>query len=421
MKKTHIGIIGAMACLMAACSPASQKGKSEGQIEILPAFENQTELKISHLGKNIRYVPLETTDSSLIGNGCKVKLLDDKIMVTYGMRGESHCFLFDKETGKFIREVGHKGNDPRGYSEPKAYVHPVTGNIYFHRVPNKLIKYSQEGTFLGEVEMPNGLPSGFYPLLTKNGMLVYEGETFNAQHQSKLYYLDEEKGKTGDIALPEVVNSENIDPSGIHSMSVFAGGVEVYGLLQQNGAIKIEFKDETQGLFMYNYPALWAIGDDFHFHETFGDTIYQVKDHELEPYRIFDLGERHLPKAERGKKEGNEEKLTIVYVLETPDLIYFQCAKNLYNDCTMYNGLYRKSDETVMMNLTKEGFTDDLTGFAPFHPISSTKKGGFVGVLKIEDIQEWLEEHPEVKLEGTLAPLKDLADDANPVVVIVEP
>ena len=170
MKKTHIGIIGAMACLMAACLPASQKGKSEGQIEILPAFENQTELKISHLGKNIRYVPLETTDSSLIGNGCKVKLLDDKIMVTYGMRGESHCFLFDKETGKFIREVGHKGNDPRGYSEPKAYVHPVTGNIYFHRVPNKLIKYSQEGTFLGEVEMPNGLPSGFYPLLTKNGM-----------------------------------------------------------------------------------------------------------------------------------------------------------------------------------------------------------------------------------------------------------
>jgi hypothetical protein len=32
-----------------------------------------------------------------------------------------------------------------------------------------------------------------------------------------------------------------------------------------------------------------------------------------------------------------------------------------------------------------------------------------------------MEEHPEVKLEGPLAPLEDLADDANPVVVIVEP
>jgi hypothetical protein len=32
-----------------------------------------------------------------------------------------------------------------------------------------------------------------------------------------------------------------------------------------------------------------------------------------------------------------------------------------------------------------------------------------------------LEEHPEIKLEGALAPLEGLADDANPVVVIVEP
>ena len=47
--------------------------------------------------------------------------------------------------------------------------------------------------------------------------------------------------------------------------------------------------------------------------------------------------------------------------------------------------------------------------------------GGFMGILRVEDIQEWIEEHPDVKLEGALAPLKGLADDANPVVVIVEP
>ena len=35
-----------------------------------------------------------------------------------------------------------------------------------------------------------------------------------------------------------------------------------------------------------------------------------------------------------------------------------------------------------MMNPTKESFTDDLTGLPPFHPVSSTEKGGFVGVLK---------------------------------------
>lgn len=418
--KKHIWIGSIWAGLLMACSPVSQD-RAEGYIDVLPAFENLTELKVSHLGKNIRYIPLETTDSSLIGSGYRVNLLGDKIMITYGMRGESHCYLFDGKTGKFVREIGHKGEDPRGYSEPKAYVHPVTGNIYFHRAPNKLIKYTQKGEFLGEVEMPNGLPSGFYPLLTKDGMLVYEGETFNAQHQSKLYYLNEEMGETRNVALPDVVNSEEIDPSGIHSISVFGGGAEVYGLLQLSGTIKIEFKDETQGLFMFNYPAVWAMGDDYHFHETFGDTIYQVKGQELEPYLYFNMGERYLPKAERGKKEGNEEKLSITYVMETPDLIYFQCAKNLYNDLTMYDGLYRKSDGSVMMNLTKEGFTDDVTGFATFRPMGRTPEGQFVGILTIEEIQTWLEEHPDVKLEGVLAPLDGLADDANPVVVIVEP
>ena len=42
-------------------------------------------------------------------------------------------------------------------------------------------------------------------------------------------------------------------------------------------------------------------------------------------------------------------------------------------------------------------------------------------VLKVEQIQEWLEEHPDFKLEGALALLKDLMFDGNPVVVIVEP
>ena len=417
--KKHIWIGALCASMLMACSSGTEK--MQGQIDVLPAFENLTELKVSQLGKNICYVPLETTDSSLIGGSCKVCLLEDKIMVTYGARSESHCFLFDRETGKYIREIGHKGEDPRGYSEPKAYVHPVTGHLYFHRMPNKLIKYNQEGEFLGEVEMPNGLPSGFYPLLTKEGMLVYEGPAFNANHQSQLYWLDEAKGKTGDVALPMVSNSEEIKPEGIQGISVFGAGSTTVGLLGCNGAIMISFKDDVKGLYPINYPAVWEMEDGFRLHETFSDTIYQVKGLELEPYHVFNLGERRLAPADRGKKEGYEDKLSITYVLETNHLIYFQCAKNLYGDFSFYNGLYQKSNGKVVMNKVEEAFTDDLTGFVPFTPMAHGKKGEFVGVLTIDQIQEWQEEYPDVKLEGALAPLKDLDYDANPVVVIVEP
>lgn len=76
-KQTWLG--GILASLLTACSPSVQNEKAEGQIDVLPAFENLTELKVSYLGKNIRYVPLETTDSSLVA-GLEVGLLDDKIL-----------------------------------------------------------------------------------------------------------------------------------------------------------------------------------------------------------------------------------------------------------------------------------------------------------------------------------------------------
>ena len=73
------------------------------------------------------------------------------------------------------------------------------------------------------------------------------------------------------------------------------------------------------------------------------------------------------------------------------------------------------------MNKVEEAFTDDLTGFLPFTPIAHTGKDEFAGILTIEQILKWQEEHPDAKLEGALAPLKVLDYDANPVVGIVEP
>ena len=111
-KRNWLGSI--IASLLIACSPVTQKEKADGQIDVLPAFENLTELKVSHLGKNIRYVPLETTDSSVyFGN--KGVLLEDKILVSMDARSERHCFLFDRQSGKFIREIAQFGEGPKDY------------------------------------------------------------------------------------------------------------------------------------------------------------------------------------------------------------------------------------------------------------------------------------------------------------------
>ena len=112
--------------LLSSCTPTKTTNNLNA-IDIAGSFEHLTELKVSQLGKNIRYVPLETTDSSLIGNSYNIKLLKDKILVAT----EGSCLAFDKQTGKYLGTIGHKGGDPEGYSEVVYYIHPQTGILYF--------------------------------------------------------------------------------------------------------------------------------------------------------------------------------------------------------------------------------------------------------------------------------------------------
>ena len=125
--KSNLLHTGALALLLAACSTTPQSGKQEGQIDIVSAFENQTELKVSHLGKNIRYVPLETTDSSLVGGLWSIRLLEDKILVSC----KEANLLFDRQTGKFLRKVSSVGQGPREYLQGNylPFIHPKTGDI----------------------------------------------------------------------------------------------------------------------------------------------------------------------------------------------------------------------------------------------------------------------------------------------------
>lgn len=417
MKKS-IWMGGLLAGLLTACSPSTKTEKMRGQIDVLPAFENLTELKVSHLGKTIRYVPLETTDSSLVV-GVQVGLLDDKILISSANRTETHCFLFDRQSGKFIREVAQKGQGPEDYTTSFPTVHPLTKNLYFHRFPGKLLEYNQEGKYLGELSMDKLQSRNITPLLTESGLYVYEGNSLTKPEiNGCLYYQDGMTEKMDTIAVfRQIRNQANQKRTGFKAYA----GTDKYGLFGYNGSFMWEYIDGTKIFYPSKFEVLWSSDEDICFREVFSDTIFRIKDKTLQPRYIFNLGEHHFPVEEHGNPETTKDYLVVTYVMETTDLIYFQCVKDLYGEFHYYNGLYRKSDGELLMGYGKNDFTDDLTGFIPFRPITHTEKGEFVGILKVEDIQEWLEEHPETKLEGALAPLKDLAFDDNPVVVIVEP
>ena len=90
-------MLGGLLLLLGSCTPQN-KANDPNAIDIAVSLEHLTELKTSQLGKQIRYIPLETTDSSLIGNSYSIKLSKDHIFVSTNGR----CLSFNKQTGKYL-------------------------------------------------------------------------------------------------------------------------------------------------------------------------------------------------------------------------------------------------------------------------------------------------------------------------------
>ena len=103
---------------------------------------------------------------------------------------------------------------------------------------------------------------------------------------------------------------------------------------------------------------------------------------------------------------------------ETPTNVVIAWSKASFKeDNKGYIGLYDKKTGATIMGEIEKGFQDDLAGFAPFYPIRTNSKGQLVGVMTMEDIDKWLEKHPDAKRPVFI---DTLVEDANPVLVVVE-
>lgn len=98
------------------------------------------------------YVPLETTDASLVGNISKLLYEDGKFVVVD--RTNSKVLLFDAATGKFLNNIGHQGRGPKEFITLRDAV-VADGKLYLLDM-NKILSYKLNGEFVGETQFKTG-------------------------------------------------------------------------------------------------------------------------------------------------------------------------------------------------------------------------------------------------------------------------
>ncbi|MDL2213596.1 DUF4934 domain-containing protein [Bacteroides sp. OttesenSCG-928-D19] len=411
--KKHFLLALAAVCLATACTEQPKEATTANEINVAEGLENLTTLKTSDFGSSIRYIPLETTDDCLIGNRPTIEVLKKHIVVTT----RTQCLLFNKEDGKFICPIGHIGEDPEGYSGTLHWVNESETELYFKRRPSQLIRYNIQGNFAGKLDFgeATGLASSY--LITDSMLVGYHNELLIADKSAlTLFHTD----ATAKDSIAALLTPDGQTMNNINSINVLKD-LLAYGKWNESGVGMVTYKDGGKSIIAPSTSALWRNNGEIRFKENFIDTVYTLKNNRLIPYVSFHTGSWHWPENERTNTENNNKRLTVSYVAENNQVLFFQCIQGLLlpGESILYNGVYNKETGISKMAKGKDAIEDDLTHFLPFTPRTVSSNGEYAGLLEAPEILEWAEENDKTGRNKQLDFIHNLTEEMNPVVVLV--
>lgn len=418
MRKYLLPAAAVVAVIAASCG-GNEADKDASVIDIASAVANPVELKVSDLGKTIRYVPLETNDSVLVGNTWAITPADGGIYLSnYSRYGGSNtnCLSFDYD-GKFIASVGHIGQDPEAYWTSQCLLAPDNKTAYFAG-STAMQHYDLEGKYLGRTP--------------RNGIIGFPGNTGVVDTT----FICVSQGRAGAFGpeymsiMSEGMTTEVVDttviipaPEDWDGRTVFSNVsiTNVHGVMLNDLESYSEY--QMAGKYMYrngDNRRIWRVGDELHFRNTLRDTISILTPTSITPLYTFDCGPNAVTEDFLNTFEQMPSNaLVVADIIETKDRIIFGASIGWMNypDHKPFMGYFEKATGKTVATQAEKGFIDDIEGFMPFNPVIAAPDGTLIGILTVDDIDKYLEKNPGAELPASL---KGLEPDANPILVFVK-
>jgi hypothetical protein len=397
--------------IFASCGNNKSK-VAEGEvnvIDVVPAMENPTTLKASDYFKSVKYIPLETTDNSLIDGGSNVNIIGDKIVVS----SREQCLVFEKETGKFITSVGRIGQGPEEYTSGSCWTDELYGKIFFLKNGNKdLVCYGTDGKFVSKIPGIGSVKSLVY--IGENLFAGYydSGSPMHKRNDIMLAFFD----MAGDTVktIFQTYNDVEIDPSSINSITGLIGESNEFGPAGLKTVLIIEMPD-AECVFEFNESHLWRAGEKIFFKPVYNDTVFQIVDKIIFPRLVFNFGapkkynERFLKKAPY-----------VSHILESKDIMLFRFPSyDAGKRSGMLNAVYNKQTGKTTVNHYDKGIEDDITHFLPLQPYTVSSSGEYIGLVSAIEITEWFEKNDPKSLPKEIQQLKNMDFEDNPVIVVI--
>ncbi|MFG6423722.1 MAG: DUF4934 domain-containing protein [Paramuribaculum sp.] len=417
MRYHHFFYLAACVVFGACATKNSGHGNDSGQVatvDVASSFDNPVQLSASQLGSKITFVPLETTDTSLISNNYLITVTDRNVVVS-NFGSESNVLVFDRNSGRFLNHIGQFGGGPDDFRNPYHLIDSKGSRIFLRPASGSgLMAFTPDGKPSGKIL--ETINMSFYPNTVISDSLAWLGGMKDA---------NDDRGETLRMAT---MSGEVID-----SVRIF-GNQKLAAPFPNSFTVKTDYKyfipilgDPLQsvaqvtnnGMTYVNFqPVIYRVGNRIKLRETLCDTIYNVTPDGWSHSIIFDMGKHRFPIEDLNTRTPSSSHLFVTDMAETESKLLFGLSEGwpMDDNHTEYIGIFDKASGTTSIGRASDAIKDDISGFISFIPSHTSTDGAFVGFISPEEVITWREEHPDSKLPAWVSRLKS---DDNPVMVIV--
>lgn len=368
-------------------------------IEVAEAYKDRDRINLSTFAESIEYIRLETSEETLLSYPNVKGIHGDSVVLVKSM---NRIALFDRKTGEYLHDIGHRGEDPNSFTSPNGALSFNTnnGNIFAFKNYDIVEFSTRSNQIVRTIKKPD---------------LTLLGETVAGPIQSQInlvVWLEE-----GYMA-GYVMNTSGREKM---KMVLFDLDGKPLKLFKNNR----EFPKENPRNIRMNNVDLFSFNGKSYLKEEFSDTLYSFSKTKMTPAFYFETG-KYRPTYERQDELTSEQRLSLMFVdVITQDNlnIYFNLShKNRYR-VGLFN---KKTNQTLISDPESDdlnGFYNDLDNFVPFIPSFRTQEGYLVGTISAEDVYTWFQSNRSKanKLPEHLKRFKNIDPEDNPIVMIVKP
>lgn len=377
--KLMVLIVGMILPLLLSCSNLSQNEESKEirELEIIPG--ESSILNLSELGESITYIQLETNEHCLIGSSYSINLFEDKVFVFDAMSSRILCF---SDNGDFLFKIDRKGKGPGEYVHLSDFVIDKNNELIliYDRMQMVVFEFNLSGEFIKSNKV--GVQ------LAELGVIDSESYYFyNYDGPDPSFVLQQIRKSDGHKVSEQIIQNKNTDFLRHSSFN------------QDNAALTLCY--------------------------AFNDTIYNIGTNgEVKPFFVVNFPKKNdllnkLSKIPYGDREGHSQVLKngdwaqIGYHRTSSDYLYFYYL----NRSNLHQVLF--SFQTGK-HLHFDKINNDLDGMPlSWRPVFLTEKSIIFKVEPLSIIEE-LDKSENLKIRATLADLKPIVEDANPLIAIIQ-